>query len=262
MQMKDDDKLDEVKAILRRLQRIGAGDDDGTAPAGPDGPPLRSDLRDNGTPHEIGTSPNRVNSPAAQDAGVAKSGVERPPGPRLRQVAFASVPVLLVVAGVAFTFWPKARNKLHGASPDKAVELNKPQPPPAVTEPQRTTAAIPQSDPPQPGAEGAQTRANGPRQPTDQTAERISYAQRLIDEGKVAAGRDVLLDGLAEQNADAALALARSYDPNSVRLIPDADATADVEQAERWYRRWHEIATSDGLALDAERVDRIIKAMK
>jgi hypothetical protein len=46
-----------------------------------------------------------------------------------------------------------------------------------------------------------------------------------------------------------------------LRLIPDADAAADPKEAERWYRAWRDIAASKGLALDEDRLDRIINAM-
>ncbi len=167
------------------------------------------------------------------------------------------------------TFRPEIGGKPQLASPpEKTAELSKVQPAPTATERQRAAAAIPRSDQPQPGAESAidlqagGVSPAGPPALSGENAERISHAQRLIDEGKIVAGRDLLLDGLAEQRADAALTLARSYDPNSVHLIANADATPDIEQAERWYRRWHEIAASDGLTLDTQRIDRIIKAMR
>jgi hypothetical protein len=264
MQTKDDEQLDEVKAILRRLQRIGTGDEDGAAPADPEPASRSGASRDVWAPHKAEIPSNRANiAPAPQAASAAE---KRPASARLWQVAFAAGPAILLIAGLAFAFWPKTGEAPRLASPGKAVKLGKTQPDPAAIASQRTTAAIPQAD--APGTEssaGLQAHANSPagqRTPADQDAERISDASRLIDEGKIVAGRNVLLDGLAEQTADAALALARSYDPNSVRLIANADAPPDIQQAERWYRRWHEIAVSDGLALDAERLDRIIKAMK
>jgi hypothetical protein len=268
MQTKDDDKLDEVKAILRRLQRIGAGDEEG-APPGPERTPLSGDSTREWTRHKIGKYPDRANGPQARPgAHVAVVAAERWLGSRLWRAGFVAVPVLLLIAGATFILWPNAVETPQPALPGKTAEFGKAQPSPTSAERPQTAAAIPQSDLPQPTAENPANPQAGapsavvPRPPLDQNADRISYAQHLIDEGKITAGRDLLLDGLAEQKADAALALARSYDPNSVRLIPNADAAPDIEQAERWYRRWHEIAARDGLALDSERLDRIIKAMR
>jgi hypothetical protein len=66
---------------------------------------------------------------------------------------------------------------------------------------------------------------------------------------------------LNDNSPEVALALARSYDPNYLRLIPDADAAADPKEAERWYRAWRDIAASKGLVLEEDRLERIINAM-
>lgn len=88
----------------------------------------------------------------------------------------------------------------------------------------------------------------------------ISEAQELINAGKIDEARRRLID-LSDKSPEAALTLARSYDPNYLRLIPDADAIADPKEAERWYRVWRDIAASKGLALEKDRLDRIINAM-
>lgn len=259
MQPKDDEKLDEVKAILRRLQRIGTGDEEGAVSANTEPSPPPDGSSDDWASYQSGPPSSRANiapppqHASADDAEQASS--------RYWLVAFAGVAVVLLIAGLAFAFWPMAGKAPRLALPGKV------QPDPAATERARTTAAIPQPDtlPSPESSTSLQPPTSlpaGPRSPSDEDAARISEAMRLIDEGRVVAGRDMLLDGLADRTADAALALARSYDPNSVRLIPNADATPDVEQAERWYRRWYDIAVSDGLALDAQRLDRIIKAMR
>jgi hypothetical protein len=255
MQMKDDAKLDEVKAILRRLQRIGTGDEESTAPAAPEPtPPSREGSRREWTRHKVAAPPNRVKNAPPGPHGAPEVATERRSSSQLWKIAFVALPALLLVVGLSFTFWPRGGEKPRLSSPpDKTAELSKAQPSSTGTGRQTATATIPQSDQPQSGAESSVNLQN---------AERISHAQRLIDEGKIVAGRDLLLGGLAERKADAALVLARSYDPNSLRLILNADAPPDIEEAERWYRHWHEIAASDGLALDTHRLDRIIKAMR
>lgn len=88
----------------------------------------------------------------------------------------------------------------------------------------------------------------------------VSEAQQLISAGKIDEARRRLID-LDDKSPEAALTLARSYDPNYLRLIPEADAAADPKEAERWYRAWRDVATSNGLALEENRLDRIINAM-
>jgi hypothetical protein len=272
MKTKDNDKLDEVKAILRQLQRIGTGDEDGAAPPGVErSPPSRESPGREWTRNKIGAPPTLVRNtqPTPQEASVSGSATERRPASRNLKIAVAAVPAVLLVAGLSFIFWREPGQPPRPASPpNKTVELGKAQQSPTEPERKATIAAIAPSAGERPGVESIITARTSvepsaaPPPPANHNAERISYAQRLIDEGKVVAGRSLLLDGLAERGADAALILARSYDPNSLRLIPNADALPDLNEAERWYRRWHEIAAADGLALDPHRLDRIIKAMR
>ena len=90
----------------------------------------------------------------------------------------------------------------------------------------------------------------------------VDDARGLLEGGRVAAAREKLLLAPEKNSAAAMLVLARSYDPNVLQSIPGPDAGADVAEAERWYRRWREIATSEGLAIDPERFERIIRAMR
>ena len=86
-------------------------------------------------------------------------------------------------------------------------------------------------------------------------------AESLLEAGRVSEVRRRLTDRPVK-SAEVALILARSYDPNYLRLISNADAAADPNEAERWYRTWRDIATEKGLVLEPERFDRIIKAMR
>lgn len=95
-------------------------------------------------------------------------------------------------------------------------------------------------------------------EPSVKTA--IDEAQELISAGKIGEARRRLID-LNDKSPETALMLARSYDPNYLRLIPDADAAADPKEAERWYRAWRDIAASKGLVLEEDRLERIINAM-
>jgi len=84
----------------------------------------------------------------------------------------------------------------------------------------------------------------------------------LLARGQVQAARR-RLHGLASEGAtDVAWMLARSYDPNFLAAIPDADAGPDVEQATRWYRTWYAAAVRQGLVPNSVSVERIIGSMR
>src|SRR5665648_508052 len=139
MQAQDDDKLDEVKAILRRLQRIGTSDEEGAGPAAPERAPLsREGSRRERTRHKIAAPPSPVKNaaPGPQDPSVAK---ERPSSPRLWKIA---VPGLLLIGGLAFAFLPKTGWKPQLTSPPgKTEELSRTQQSPTESERQKATAA-------------------------------------------------------------------------------------------------------------------------
>jgi len=44
-------------------------------------------------------------------------------------------------------------------------------------------------------------------------------------------------------------------------LIAQPDAAADPQQAERWYRAWYDIAGRQGLVMDPDRLQRLIRSM-
>lgn len=220
MQTKQDEKLDEVRAILQRLQRISTGTeaDDAADPA--------------------------AASPAPADI-ASEPAPQQPPPPlpvNPTRIAIFAGAALLLLAGAGLALWPGSEPPVVKVRPPSAA---------ATT----TTAAVTQ---PQPLAAPPEARSAA----SEQDAERLAHAQSLMDRGKVVEARQVLLADFAERSADAALLLARSYDPNALQLIAEANAPADPDQAERWYRRWSAIAGRDGLVLDQDRLDRIIRSMR
>ncbi|MBO0764483.1 MAG: hypothetical protein J2P50_07835 [Hyphomicrobiaceae bacterium] len=87
-------------------------------------------------------------------------------------------------------------------------------------------------------------------------------ARGLMAKGQVRAAREKLL-ALADQGSpDAAWDLARAYDPNVLTALPGADASANVKEAERWYRAWYAAAVRDGLVADSVSLERIIGTMR
>ena len=90
----------------------------------------------------------------------------------------------------------------------------------------------------------------------------LTEARRLIGEGDVEAARKHLMQGGPEARAEVAFLLAQTFDPNYLRSLPASNSLPDRVQAEGWYRKWYELAVSSGLEMDGGRLLRIIKAMQ
>jgi hypothetical protein len=90
----------------------------------------------------------------------------------------------------------------------------------------------------------------------------LTESRRLLTEGDVILARTRLLQGGPETRAELALTLAQSYDPNYLRSLSKSNGLPDRAEAERWYRKWYELAVGSGLEMDSERLKRIINAMQ
>ncbi|MEM8626342.1 MAG: hypothetical protein AAGF32_00240, partial [Pseudomonadota bacterium] len=90
----------------------------------------------------------------------------------------------------------------------------------------------------------------------------LAQGRQLFNAGDVAGARTVL--GLIDTpgDADVALALARTYDPNVLAAQRADDTFADIDAAERLYRRWYAAARDRGDVSDAIVVERIVRAMR
>jgi hypothetical protein len=182
--------------------------------------------------------PPRPEPPAASKAGpavemarLARLAKDRPDQPaNTRVVALGAAAVTGIVAVAGLGVW-----MLSGDGP----------------EPQQT-AATAVDMPVRPPASPATTSG---------AVQAVAEAQTLLDGGKIAGARRLLLD-VSPPSAEAALMLARSYDPNFLRQFAQPDAAADPAEAERWYRAWHALAARNGLVMEPDRLERIIKAMK
>jgi hypothetical protein len=86
------------------------------------------------------------------------------------------------------------------------------------------------------------------------TAALVEKGERLLREGNVSAARPLLRRAADAGRADAALDLAKSFDPS---FVP-AGATADPAEAARWYKRALKLGHKD-VAADLERVTSMLK---
>jgi hypothetical protein len=90
----------------------------------------------------------------------------------------------------------------------------------------------------------------------------LEAAIGLLGAGRVQAARRQLLAIASDEAADVAWALARSYDPNFLGTLPNADAEPNVGEAARWYRAWHIAAVKQGLVTHGVSLERIIGSMR
>jgi hypothetical protein len=90
----------------------------------------------------------------------------------------------------------------------------------------------------------------------------LAKALLSLSEGNVIVTRTQLLNAGPERSAEVAFMLAQSYDPNYLRSLPKTDCPPDPAEAERWYKKWYELAIQSGLEMDSARLRRIINAMR
>lgn len=90
----------------------------------------------------------------------------------------------------------------------------------------------------------------------------LADARRLLYAGDVVLARKRLLEGKPETHAELAFMLAQSYDPNYLRTLVTTNGVPDRVEAEKWYRKWYELAVASGLEMDSGRLKRIINAMQ
>lgn len=90
----------------------------------------------------------------------------------------------------------------------------------------------------------------------------LSETANDMAEGRIKAARARLLSLADRGSVDVAWALGRSYDPNVLRAIPQADAGPDIDTAIRWYRQWHSLSVAQGLVADSISIDRLIQSLR
>lgn len=80
----------------------------------------------------------------------------------------------------------------------------------------------------------------------------VDRARSLLRAGDVLAAREILRREAAAGNAQAALALGRSFDPMTFRELTSANANPDATEAFRWYRKATELGHDGGQTKIAE----------
>ena len=231
----DSAKLEEMRAILHALQRIG-----------PDlaGPRLQ-DHADVGVTGAISSGPISQSS-LRREKPDGKPEHLRPGagrGSATKRFAIAGG-ILLVLAGAVGGIVLLNKPAPQNRASDIAATVHAPHNAPATT--------VDRSEP-----VSRQAAALSPAAILDQ-------AERLMASGDILSAREKLRKSAQTRDSspEIALALARSYDPNFLRSVAHPNADPDVKQAEFWYRRWHEIAIKEGLVSDAVPLERILRSMR
>ncbi|MGO8953040.1 MAG: hypothetical protein ACLPWS_04015 [Rhodomicrobium sp.] len=217
--VQEDPGLAEVKAVLRKLQRLDpvadAGHDQANqsnpgllaAPAHPSSPPVRADISIFDRKH----------------AAIAAAGPKTRPKRRIALQLFSAG---VLIGGVAILF---AAGTFHLPKSLRTGTQTK------------DTAAI------------AQTK--------ESESKLLAEERRILSEGDVILARSRLLRDEPGRRPEVAFMLAQSYDPNYLQSLAKTNGLPDPAEAERWYKRWHELAAQSGLEMDSGRLQRIINAM-
>jgi hypothetical protein len=94
------------------------------------------------------------------------------------------------------------------------------------------------------------------------TRDVLGSARADLEAGRVHAARTTLLAKAAAGSPEVALLLGRTYDPTVLRQLPQADAQPNSAEAAKWYRAWHERATSQGQASPASALERLLRSLE
>ena len=140
--------------------------------------------------------------------------------------------------------------------------------PPPVAEPAPAARIAPQSLPDRQRAapdNSLRTRPVSLPPPVPPAAAKdvaLRQAKALFESNKIAEARKTLMAFAPEENADIAWALARTYDPRHIRSVGGTPGDGDIQDAEKWYRRWYEVGVAQGLVSKQFRIERLIAAMR
>ena len=260
----DDPKLSDVKAVLKRLQRI-SGRSSAVGKQSVEDDAARQRHVAQLVERPVRERPDSL----ARAPDVTAVGDQVNPSKRHANEALVAAAFLALVLVAIYTFIAFRQPS------DSTVELPSPTATlPSDPAPGRTDAVTTKSSavPPIEAADGGISK----EPPTDAPAlspvmrlqrppnsqDTLRTASELITAGHIRAGRAELLGVMHEGSADVAWALARSYDPNFLGSVTAADAPPDIVEATRWYRRWYGIAVKQGLVTDSVSLERIINSMR
>src|SRR5215469_16883606 len=226
----EDQKLRDVRAALRSLQRI-----------------------------EPDTSPQIDVQHLKPDASKSPAQSRRLGALALATIAMGTVIVLAI--DLFLKYWPASPPSKQAAeislTPSPSAAGNAAPGLPAAAIPMKTDQPVKLQTAPASGTAPPANAALDPR-----IIQVLDNARQLMDAGHIVQARKMLSQPALAASQDAAWLTARSFDPNYLATVQSADATADKGQAEEWYRRWRDIGARNGVAMDDTRLKRLIDAMQ
>lgn len=196
--------------------------------------------------------------PVSEDAGRAAAG----DGAKVVVEAVPAVPAVVPAAKTA-----EAASAPPKANDATAIVVVTPQADsaPAAATPPAATPKVAAVTPEIEAIASAPTPSAfvGTSEPAAAAPELLKKTEDLIQAGDVAAARKLLLDHAGSgASAEVALALAKTYDPNVLRAVGTTGTRPDAAEAERWYRRWYELAVRDGMAANPQRLERLVRSLR
>ena len=121
------------------------------------------------------------------------------------------------------------------------------------------TALVSPAPLPEPKAEAP---AAPPEAVPDRAASVLQRGHGLMAKGDVAAARVLFVQGMEFGSPEAALALGRSFDPEFLGRVPNANAEPDAGRAEAMYREWHRRSLAEGSVAPGVKLSKLIQAMR
>lgn len=300
--IENDPDLADVKAVLKRLQKLapqqdtGAGADVLKPPADPRAgaaDPSRSEAEGLSiAPRAASAAPvalaqlsalraaGDVPRPLPHEPPTIAPSTVVPPSRILRQGAIAAASIAVIAVGAAALLSPAGTPLLRSlvgaletspapAQTDGNTATDRTVTPPPAETARPSAAAIPTAEARlDPTIEAIQSLLPGPPD-ADQSntgnalvAAVVRNAGQSLNAGLVTAARATLLQIADNESPDIAWMLARSFDPNVLATISSPDAAPDPIEAEFWYRVWHARAVYYGLVPDSVSIDRLIRALR
>ena len=92
--------------------------------------------------------------------------------------------------------------------------------------------------------------------------QQLNEGHELMAKGYVLEARERYTRSLDAGLAEAALALARSFDPRAVSRLELPNAAADSDQARQWYEEWYRISVEQGVISPAIKLGTFLAVME
>ncbi|MGI9413396.1 MAG: plastocyanin/azurin family copper-binding protein [Hyphomicrobiales bacterium] len=93
-------------------------------------------------------------------------------------------------------------------------------------------------------------------------ARQLGAGHKLMAKGYIVQARKLYTESLDAGLSEAALALARSYDPRAISRIDEPDAEPNPDEAWKWYEEWYRRSVDEGAISPAVKLEGLLQAMR